>query len=255
MEVDKMKRLVGVVFLGLMIVPICIAQEEKKPEGNKGYIYQSTQEKTAEQMLETQLVQGEIPSTQSGPYILDRDDVVKITVLRHPELSGNFSVGPDGKIQYTFVGDIKAKGLTKQELKEKIIDSISPYVKVPEVSVAIVGYNSKKIYVLGAVNRPGLYSLRGNYCSLREAIVMAGLPAKHASTRKIYVITPDKKNPKAKKVNLYDLLYKGKLAQDLTIKPGQVIYVPSTLISKIDNTLGTLLSPVYKAAVAVNVAK
>lgn len=253
----KMKYFLKVMVLALLIaVNYCNGAEQKeKDETNKGYIYRRSEEKSSSsQILEVQPFQGTISSTQTGPYILDRDDVVRITVLRHPELSGDFVIGPDGNIQYTFVGDIHAKGLTKQELRERIIDSISPYVKVPEVSVAIIGYNSKKIYVLGAVNKPGLYSLRGNYTTLREAIVTAGLPSKHASLRKIYVITPDRKNPKAKTVNLYQLLYKGRLELDLIIEPGQVIYVPSTLISKIDDTLGTLLSPLYKAAIAIDIA-
>jgi len=196
-----------------------------------------------------------ITGDQTIPYVLGRDDVVRIIVLRHPELSGDFVVGPDGKIQYTFVGDVQAEGLTKEELKGKLKESLAQYVKIPEISVAIIGYNSKKIYVLGEVVRPGMYSIKGNFVSLREAIVQAGLHTRRASLRRTVVIKPDFEKPKKRFVNLGKILYEGKLEENLTLYPNDVVYIPSTVLTKVNDALGPIVDPLYKATVLRTLTK
>jgi len=124
---------------------------------------------------------------EATPYTLGNGDVIQITVRNQPEFSGQFVIGPDGKIQYTFVGDIEATGLTKAQLKEKLIKELDRFVKVPEISIAISIYNSKVVYVLGEVARPGKYPMKGDIISLRDAIVDAGLPTREAALRRIYI--------------------------------------------------------------------
>ena len=58
-------------------------------------------------------------------YTLGPNDVVEITVLRHPEFSGVYPINQEGKVQYKFVGDIEVTGLTKKELEKKISGIIS----------------------------------------------------------------------------------------------------------------------------------
>lgn len=118
---------------------------------------------------------------EATPYTLGNGDVLQITVRNQADFSGQFVIGPDGKIQYTFVGDIEATGLTKAQLKEKLIKELDRFVKVPEISIAIITYNSKIVYVLGEVARPGKYPMKGDVISLRDAIVDAGLPTREAA--------------------------------------------------------------------------
>ena len=58
--------------------------------------------------------------TADSPYTLGIGDVVDILVRNQPEFSDKYIVGPDGNIQYAFVGDIKAEGLTKYQLKDAV---------------------------------------------------------------------------------------------------------------------------------------
>ena len=181
-------------------------------------------------------------------YTLGKDDVVKITVRNQPEFSGQFIVGPDGNIQYTFVGDIKAQGLTKEELKDKITSVLVKYVKVPEVSVSILAYRSKFIYILGEVGRPGKYPMKGDAVTLRDALTESGLPTRQAALRRVYVIKPDTTKPVYKKVDIYKLLYKGIMKNNVTLGPGDLVVVPSTVPSEINRALTTLLSPITRGA-------
>ncbi len=185
---------------------------------------------------------------EARPYTLGNEDVLQITVRNQPEFSGQFVIGPDGKIQYTFVGDIEATGLTKAQLKEKLIKELDRFVKVPEISIVITIYNSKNVYVLGEVARPGKYPMKGDVLSLRDAIVDAGLPTREAALRRIYIIKYAPKKPNFRKVDLFALLYKGRMKYNIDLFPGDIVVVPSTVPSEINRALNTLLSPVSQAA-------
>lgn len=189
-------------------------------------------------------------------YTLGPEDVVEVSVMRHPEFSGTFHINQEGKLQYKFVGDMEINGLTKQQLEEKIKDIIANYVISPEVNVTITEYNSKVFYVLGEVGAPGKYNMRSESIPVREAIFQAGLPTTSAAMRKCRIITPTKiGNPKVRKVNLYSVLYGGNLKRNLEMRPGDVLYVPSTVMAKVINvinpfasTIGLASSPASNAA-------
>lgn len=167
-------------------------------------------------------------------YILGPDDVIEITVMRHPEFSGVYPINLEGKLQYKFVGDIEVVGLTKKELEQKIKEVISNFVVSPEINVTILEYKSKVIYVLGEVGQPGKYYMRSETIPVREAVVQAGLPTLAAAMRRCRLITPDKKgNGKTKAVDLYSILYSGNLKENIDMKPGDVLYVPATIMAKI----------------------
>ncbi len=185
---------------------------------------------------------------EESNYTLGKGDVVEIAVRNQPEFSGQFVIGPDGNIQYKFVGDIKAEGLVKSQLKQTLITRLEQFVKIPEVSVTILAYQSKFVYVLGAVGAPGKYPMKGDTVSLRETLVAAGLPTPAAALRRTYVITPDEKKPVYKKVDIYKLLYKGVLKDNITLATGDLVVVPSTVPSEINRALTNLLSPFSKAA-------
>lgn len=184
-----------------------------------------------------------LPAVQSAPatmaeaskYTLGPDDVIEIDVRRHPEFSGQYTVNSEGKIEYKFVGDIPVTGLTKAELQEKLTQILSEYIIEPDVNVQIMAYLSKVFYVVGEVNRPGKFYMKGNTITVREALVQAALPSQSASMRRCRLITPNNEKGKVtyKSVNVYELLYAGDLKENIDMEPGDVLYVPATVIAKI----------------------
>ncbi|MCM8781562.1 MAG: polysaccharide export protein [Candidatus Omnitrophica bacterium] len=176
-------------------------------------------------------------------YTLGPEDIVEIMVLRHPEFSGVYPINQEGKIQYKFVGDMDVKGLTKQQLEQKIREALSAYVISPEVNVTITEYKSKVFYVLGEVGTPGKYYMRSEAIPVREAAFMAGLPTQAAAMRKCQIITPDENgNAKIKKIDLYSILYGGNLKNNIAMRPGDVLYVPSTVMAKIIRVINPVAS-------------
>ena len=176
-----------------------------------------------------------------GPYTLGRDDVIQISVRNQPEFSGQFAIGFDGRIQYNYLGDIPIGGMTKYEVQQVLEKMLSKYIRVPVVNVQIVAYNSKVVYIIGAISRPGKYVMRGDVIKLREAILAAGLPTPQAAVNRVHVIKPDLNNPDVRVVNMKPILYKGQLKDDVDLYAGELIVVPSTIWSRVNLFLSSIL--------------
>jgi len=215
----------------------------------------SAQAQAQEQPVQSAPVAKAVKINEEVVYTLGPDDIIEITVQRHPEFSGVFPVNQEGKVQYDFVGDVDVTGLTKKEVENKIKQLISKYVVSPDISVTIMEYRSKVIYVIGEVRNPGKYYMRSETIPVREAVVEAGLPTMAAAMRKCQLITPDiKGNPKKKKVNLYSILYGGDLKYNIDMRPGDVLYVPSTIMAKITRVISPVTEPLTTAATGASAA-
>ncbi len=176
----------------------------------------------------------DMPMTEGVKYTLGPDDVISIEVRRHPEFSGEYTITKEGKIEYKYIGDVIVSGLTKAELNERLTQILSEYLIEPEVDVQIVAYLSKVFYVVGDVGRPGKFYMKGDTVTIREALVQAALPTHAAAMRRCRLITPNESGKENfVHVNVYKLLYEGDLKENLTMKPGDVLYIPATVMAKI----------------------
>jgi polysaccharide export outer membrane protein len=94
-------------------------------------------------------------------YILGPGDSLQVELLDIPELSGTFSIGPDGTMYLPRLRALYVEGLTVEELRYFLTQQFKTYVKNPQLYVRPVGYRPIRIYVGGEVRRPGYYTLRG----------------------------------------------------------------------------------------------
>jgi len=93
---------------------------------------------------------------EKAPYSIGPSDILAITVWKNPELSlPQVPVRPDGRISAPLVNDVQAAGLTTEQLKQVLTEKLAEYVTAPEVTVVVVQINSRKVFVLGEVLRPG----------------------------------------------------------------------------------------------------
>ena len=202
------------------------------------------------------IVLEELPAAETPPltveeavkYTLGPNDVIAIDVRRHPEFSGQYKVNSEGKIEYKYVGDIIVSGLTKKQLNERLTKLLSEYIIEPDINIQIVAYLSKVFYVVGDVNHPGKFYMRGDAIKVREALVQAGLPNQAAAMRRCRIITPDEAGKENYiDVNVYRLLYEGDLKENKIMKPGDVLYVPATIMAKIIRVIAPVTSAVGEA--------
>ncbi len=122
--------------------------------------------------------------------MIGAEDILKITVWRDPELSGIKGVRPDGKITMPLIGDLQASGLTPDRLTAQLKQSLSEYVKEPEITVEVIQVNSKRYNVAGEVNRPGPYPLVVQK-TVFEAINDAGGFREFADQKHIKILRKD----------------------------------------------------------------
>ena len=94
-------------------------------------------------------------------YILGPGDALKIELLDIPELSGTFSIGPDGTVYLPRLRALYVEGLTVEELGYFLTEQFKNYVKRPQVFITPVGYRAVRVYVGGEISRPGYYMLSG----------------------------------------------------------------------------------------------
>ena len=192
-------------------------------------------------------------------YLLGGDDVISVTTERHPEFTGVVIITRSGRPSFPdktdptfmtlpFWKEIQLTGISEDRLEQEITEKLKKYLYEPQVTVSIVQYGSKKYYVVGEVLKPGRYAMKGGSTTLMEAIFEAGLPTPYASLRRARIIVPGSKKAISKKVNLYTLIYKGDLKQNLTLEPGDIVYVPSTIASKWNTLLDQILNPASKAS-------
>jgi polysaccharide biosynthesis/export protein len=94
-------------------------------------------------------------------YILGPGDTLQVELLEIPELSGTFTIGPDGTLYLPRLRALYVEGLTVEELRYFLTQQFRAYVRSPEIYVRPVGYRPIRIYITGEVRRPGYYTLSG----------------------------------------------------------------------------------------------
>ncbi len=162
-------------------------------------------------------------SVDNSTYIIGREDALRVSVWKEPELSATLPVRPDGMISLPLLNDVQAAGLTPMQLAASITDKLKRYVADPRVTVVVTAMNSQRVYVLGEVNHTGAMPLIPNMTVL-QALASAGF-TQFANTKGIYVLRTE--NGKQQKLPFnYKQVIKGEsMEQNIILKPGDTIVV------------------------------
>jgi protein involved in polysaccharide export with SLBB domain len=195
-------------------------------------------------------------------YKIGVGDVLDIRVADAEELSGQRRVFADGMIKLPFLGRLVAIEKTSEQLAAEIVKGLEgKYLFEPRVSVDVMEYNSRMIYLQGAVNRPGVYSAEGKPDLLQLIAIGGGLLPNHSSTafvirrNKLTVedikareaelkqeaadVAADPDQPRlkdaqwlAKQYTMVRLkiagLYKGNFDQNMYLEPNDIVTIPPT---------------------------
>ena len=103
-------------------------------------------------------------------------DKLRISVFQVAELSGDFQVDGQGKVQFPLVGEITAQGLLPQELAAQLATRLEQrYLRSPNVQVTIVEQSEQTITVDGAVRQPGVLPIRGTTTLMRAVALAHGM--------------------------------------------------------------------------------
>jgi polysaccharide export outer membrane protein len=163
------------------------------------------------------------PLSVSSNYVIGADDQLKIEVWKEPQLSTTLPVRPDGMISMPLINDIHAAGFTPMQLQAEITSRLTKFVTDPVVNVTVMAVNSKKVFLVGEVLRPGPLVMTPGMTVL-QAIATAGLTP-YANKKRIYILRGDPAQEKKVFFDYNKALKKGDM-QGVSLVPGDTIVVP-----------------------------
>ncbi|MCC7009145.1 MAG: polysaccharide biosynthesis/export family protein [Acidobacteria bacterium] len=158
-------------------------------------------------------------------YVIGPDDILSIMFWRDKDMTTDVVVRPDGKITLPVLNEIRAAGLTPEQLRADVLTAATKFFEAPVVSVSVKQINSRKVFVMGEVAKPGPYPLSGKLTVL-QMIAMAGGLNEFAKGDKIAVIRTEQGQPKRYRVNYNDIVEGKNLRQNIELAVGDTIVVP-----------------------------
>jgi polysaccharide biosynthesis/export protein len=183
-------------------------------------------------------------------YRLQKGDSFDVDFAFSPELNQNVSVQPDGFVTLKEVGSIFVEGQTVPELTQTLKDAYAETMNDPVIAIVVKDFEKPYFIAAGQVVKPGKYDLRSRL-TVTEAVAIAGGfndSAKHSQVV-LFHPTPDGVF-EAKLLNVKQLLASHNLSEDIYLRPGDMLYVPQSTISKIrkyipSSSIGAYYNPAF----------
>jgi polysaccharide export outer membrane protein len=163
-------------------------------------------------------------SAMTDNYVIGASDMLSVTVFKEPTLSGSLLVRPDGMISMPLLGDVMASGKTPLQLAAEVTVKLKKYVQDPNVTVVLSQMNSKKVYLMGEIGKPGPIEMTPGM-TLLQAIATGGGLTQYANSKKIYILRTVDGKPQKIPVQ-YKLALKGDGSFNLILNPGDTIVFP-----------------------------
>lgn len=175
-------------------------------------------------------------TTVSPSYRLFRGDTLSILAVGFPDGIGinSITVGLDGYVQLPYVGSVKMEGLTLDEAKAVLMDSLTQYLRIPDLSLVITNYGPRKVYVMGEVNKPGVQDMAIDNMNAYAALASAGGWARKGRSTRIQIMRVIDGTMYYRTLNMKAYTVKHDLTQNVEIEDGDIIYVPRSNGIKLD---------------------
>jgi len=186
-------------------------------------------------------------------FTLGPGDRVDIQLLGDPASKATTMVAPDGKLYYDLLPGIDVWGLTLSQARGLIQHEYARYMRSPpQVSIALREVASKRIWILGRVQAPGIYPITGAM-TLLEAISLAGGPLsltsyqdqdaagigeELADLQRSFVV----RNGHLLPVDFQKLMTDGDASQNIYLQPDDFIYMPTAAARDV-YVLGAVTQP------------
>jgi polysaccharide export outer membrane protein len=201
---------------------------------------------TAARMTMTNQLSPELLQPSTEWFTLGPGDRVEIEVVGHADTRAITFVGPDGKLYYHLLPGLDVWGLTLTQARDLIEKELAKYLTDPQVAMTLREIGSKHVWILGRLNKPGIYPL-STPTTLLESLALAGGSARSTSQvtteeladlRHSFVMRRGQNLP----VDFYRLLHEGDISQNIYLQPDDFVYVPSALSQEI-YVLGAVKAP------------
>ncbi len=212
------KRVFGIA--GLLVILFCTA-------GLLAAAQESSSKKESKPAVKAASApeESKVAASTDPAYVIGEEDVLNVSVWKDPEVSRTVPVRPDGKISLPLIHDVQSAGLTPAQLGIVITEKLRKFMTDPQVTVIVIQINSRRVYIMGEVNRPGAFPLLPNMTVL-QALSSAGGFTQFANLKGIYVLRSGDGKQNRFPFSYKDVIKGQRAEQNIGLKPGDTIVVP-----------------------------
>jgi len=166
------------------------------------------------------------PEQFVSEYRIGPQDLLEVTVIGFEDLNRRYRVSEEGKINLPYLGEVEVQGLTRSELEKRLVQLLEEkYLQNPQVSVVIAEYQSRRVFLIGAVTSPGSFDLAGRL-TLLKLIAQAGGLTPDAGNEIIIMRQLPEGNKTSLKISVEDLILKGDPSLDIPLQPDDIVSIP-----------------------------
>ncbi|MDB6020701.1 MAG: Polysaccharide export protein [Pedosphaera sp.] len=171
------------------------------------------------------------------PFTLGPGDRIEVELIDDLFSRADLTVGPDGKIYFNLLPGIDVWGMTLAQARETLEKGMSRFIReTPRIAVSLRGVESRRIWMLGRVQAPGIYNMT-NATTLLEAIALAGGMSSLSGSKDVgtaganddltdlsrsFIVRKGKLLP----VDFQALVANGDLSQNIYLEPDDFMYFP-----------------------------
>jgi polysaccharide biosynthesis/export protein len=191
------------------------------------------------------------PELQARPrYEIEPGDVIELNFPLQMDFNQTLTIAPDGYVSLKGIGDFYVAGKSLPELRQAMVTAYSGILHNPIVNVDLRDFQKPFFIVNGQVTHPGKYDLRENI-TVTEALAIAGGATDAAKSSQVLLFrrVPGGTMVEVRKLDMRRMYKKGDLTEDVPLKPGDLIFVPQTALSKIQKFLPTSEMGLYTSGI------
>ena len=184
-------------------------------------------------------------------YRLQPGDVLEIQYRYSPEFNQTMTVQPDGYVSLEIGGDLKVAGLTIEQTRQAILRRASARLREPVATIVLKEFQKPYFVIAGEVAQPGKIEMRERVTAI-QAIMLAGGMKETARSSQVVVFRGINSSDMAevKLLNLKSIRRTSDLENDITLQPGDMVYVPRDKISKIERfmklaSVAAFMTPIF----------
>lgn len=170
-------------------------------------------------------------------YIVGAGDTIEVKLYGKEERSETLTVDAEGQVIMSQVGPLQLAGMSFDEVRQVIKAKVQETMIGVDAAVSLGELRSIQIFVVGEAYRPGSYTV-SSLATITQALVAAGGVSDIGSLRNIAL----KRDGKVvTQFDLYDLLISGDATDDVSLKSGDVVFIPP--VSELVTVTGEVVRP------------
>jgi polysaccharide export outer membrane protein len=183
----------------------------------------------------------QVAASLEDGYVLGVGDRLRLDIFNVPEYSGEFQVLVDGSLNLPVIGMVAVQGMTLEQASDTVATRFAAILQRPIVTLSLLEARPITIAIAGEVNHPGSYTLTAEQIhgtpSLTQAVQLAGGIRQSADIRQIQIRRLRPRTMGGEQVltvNLQELLQAANLQQDVLLRDGDTILIPTATSVNLD---------------------